>query len=288
MKTIYLEVDGVILKNGKASPHVKPFISYIKRRFDVYFLTKITKDDIDIIIEHIDQKIDDKEVLSLLGDIKVKKWSEVRADGIDQNKNYLWYTNFDFDKEEEIFLTENNLGFGRKVTDEETFFLKELEIYEKFRVDRLSPAYYFAKNEGTNLKGETYADVLNYDNEKMEEDHEYIQWIFPTNIPSEAVEEAPCLSDEEIDELKGNKIVVSNLLDGVVRMRGFYNYNKLWLRECDHNHLRITRIIISLRLLVSNEEAKDFYAFIMDKIKDEGVSINNESLLYWEKAVSYK
>jgi len=284
MKTIYLEVDNVLIKNGKTSPHIKPFIEYIKRRFDVYFLTRISQNDIEKILEHIDQKTDDKELLPLLEDIEVKEWSDVRADGLDPSKNYIWYNGFDFDEEEEKYLTNNNLGFGRKVTDEENFFIKELEIYEKFRIDKLSPAYYFIQNTGTNLKGETYDDVLEYDNDKMEDDHEYIQWIFPTNRPSEAVEEAPCLSDEEVEELKGNKVVIYNLLEGVVRMRQFYNYNRLWLREYDHNHLRITRIITSLKLLIGKEEARDFYSFIMDKIQDEKVNINEDSLDYWEKA----
>jgi ADP-ribosylglycohydrolase len=75
------------------------------------------------------------------------------------------------------------------------------------------------------------------------------------------------------------------MLNGVVRMRQFYNHNREWLHEYDHNHLRITRIITSLKLLVSKSEARDFHAFILDTIKDEGVVINSESLKYWQRAV---
>ncbi len=289
MKTIYLEVDNVIIKNGKPAPHIRLFIEYITRRFDVLFLTRITQENDTLkVLEHIDHKINEKSLLPLLEQIQVKPWTDVRSDGIDMSEKHIWYNDFDFDEVEEKYITDNNLTFGRKVNfDDENFFLKEIEIYEKLRVDSLSPAYYFVQNKGTNLKGETYAEVLEYDNEKMETDHEYIQWIFPTNRPSEAVEGAPCLSNEEVLELRGNKVVTNNLMEGVARMQEFYSHNTLWLREYDHNHLRITRIITSLNILVGKEEAQDFYVFIMNIIKKKNATINEESLKYWKKAIHY-
>lgn len=175
MKTIYLEIDKILIRNGKPTPHIKTFLEYITKRFDVYFLTKISADDIEKILEYVDQKVADKEILPLLENIQVKKWSDMRADGIDQSKKYIWYNSFDFDEDEEKFITDNNLSFGRNITDNEDFFLKEIEVYEKFRIEKISPVYYFIQNQGMNLKGETYDDILEYNNDKMESDHEYIQ-----------------------------------------------------------------------------------------------------------------
>ena len=56
-----------------------------------------------------------------------------------------------------------------------------------------------------------------------------------------------------------------------------------WKQPNNHNHLRITRVIQSLRLLVSDKEADAFYNSVM-ALLSENNQINALSLQYWEKA----
>ncbi len=57
------------------------------------------------------------------------------------------------------------------------------------------------------------------------------------------------------------------------------------MRPHDHNHLRITRILTSLRDLVGPEEARDFHERITALNRAAGSPVNPESLDYWRRAV---
>lgn len=65
----------------------------------------------------------------------------------------------------------------------------------------------------------------------------------------------------------------------------FYVQTKGWLTAFDHNHLRITRILTSLRDLVGPGEARAFYEDVLTLDRLAGSPVNPESLEYWRKAV---
>ena len=50
-----------------------------------------------------------------------------------------------------------------------------------------------------------------------------------------------------------------------------------------HNQLRITRVIECLRLLVSDEEADNFYKNVLELIKDNN-QVNMRTLNFWKNA----
>ena len=56
-----------------------------------------------------------------------------------------------------------------------------------------------------------------------------------------------------------------------------------WNVQYDHNQLRITRVIECLRLLVSDEEADNFYNNVIELIKDNN-RINIRTLNFWKNA----
>ncbi|HST91220.1 MAG TPA: hypothetical protein VLJ13_03400, partial [Brevundimonas sp.] len=68
------------------------------------------------------------------------------------------------------------------------------------------------------------------------------------------------------------------------RMAGFYAATTHWLTPHDHNHLRITRIIRSLRLLAGEEQADAFKLLIMQRVEAMRAPVNARSLGYWATA----
>ncbi|NTW30310.1 MAG: hypothetical protein HGA33_03460, partial [Candidatus Moranbacteria bacterium] len=58
-----------------------------------------------------------------------------------------------------------------------------------------------------------------------------------------------------------------------------------WLTQDNHNHLRITRILKSVLLLSSREDAKDFYDFVMGRVWD-AMPVSEESLEYWKRSLN--
>ena len=56
-----------------------------------------------------------------------------------------------------------------------------------------------------------------------------------------------------------------------------------WNTKLDHNQLRITRVIECLRLLVSDEEADNFYNNVLELIKDNN-QVSKKTLNFWKNA----
>ena len=90
-------------------------------------------------------------------------------------------------------------------------------------------------------------------------------------------------SSEEYDKLKNNEVVKENLMKSAAWFLGFLSRNTSWISGYDHNQLRITRVIESLRLLVSDEAANEFFQSILSLVKDPSL-INPATIKFWEEA----
>jgi len=139
-------------------------------------------------------------------------------------------------------------------------------------------------NPGVDFKGRTLQDIWNFSYNEIENQHDFIQMIFPLDQPSNAVFHGIYLDDREvIENLRKNPSVQSNMMKSANWFLSFLNRTNHWKASNDHNHLRITRIIQSLRLLVSDKEADAFYVSVMAMLADNN-HINAISLQYWKKA----
>lgn len=144
----------------------------------------------------------------------------------------------------------------------------------------------FLKGTGKDKHGRSIEEIWNYADEQLESVHNYIQWIFPIREMSENVMGSPFLDNEEdIQKIRGDLDIQENFVRSLMRMQNFYRDNDFWLQPNDHNHLRITRILKSTVLLSSKENAKEFYDFIIRRVK-EFQPVTEESLNYWESAIN--
>lgn len=136
----------------------------------------------------------------------------------------------------------------------------------------------------------------------LEDEHDYIQWLFPLPERSKYNPGSPILTREIIKELTENQKFKGKF--GLFRqaqetMLDFYGIKEAtggadlcfigkrhdmrhWLTEFSHNHLRISRIIKSVSLLESQRRA----VFLMSKFVELGSKsgVNIESIIHWKKA----
>ena len=84
-------------------------------------------------------------------------------------------------------------------------------------------------------------------------------------------------------KLKKNKEATNNIIKSSQWFFSFLERNMYWNDQHDHNQLRITRVIECLRLLVSDEEADNFYKNVLELIKDNN-QINMRTLNFWKNA----
>ena len=142
----------------------------------------------------------------------------------------------------------------------------------------------FLEGKTPDHRGRTLSMVLAFSDERAEQTHDYVQWLFPLDEPSESVQGAPVLSDLDIDEIKKSPAAQANLIQASVWFFHFLNRNHGWIAKYDHNQLRITRAIRSLRLLVGDIEADNFRQSIFDYLGEDVDLIGEKAKSFWKSA----
>ncbi|MGE3830465.1 MAG: opioid growth factor receptor-related protein [Parvibaculaceae bacterium] len=149
----------------------------------------------------------------------------------------------------------------------------------------MSGALAFLSGKGQDHRGRTLDDLLALDDAALEYLHDYVQWLFPLPESSRFNARAPVLSAKDIAVLRADAVAAANLRRAATRMLSFYDANDHWLTAFDHNHLRITRIIRCLALILGRDEAETFHRRIEARVVAAGEPVNAESRRYWREAI---
>jgi hypothetical protein len=92
------------------------------------------------------------------------------------------------------------------------------------------------------------------------------------------------LTTDDMQAIHDSILAQCALAAATDRMEAFYRATHAWLRPHDHNHLRITRIIRSLRLLRGDAEADAFRAAILSMVEAARAPVSARSHGYWSTA----
>ena len=174
---------------------------------------------------------------------------------------------------------------------------------------------------GADHMGRKLEEVLAREQNWFENTHDYIQWLFPLYVGSKFNPNAPVLTDEVraifLDSSHAHHATLQkNLGRAIDRMFLFYGFMEgmqleppevrevtfriigqdddlasyplgchLWLREGNHNQLRITRILHSMTLLGRQPLAAAFHAALLDTAQFNDILISPETLKFWDQAV---
>ncbi len=142
----------------------------------------------------------------------------------------------------------------------------------------------FLSGEQQDIHNRYLEDIWKMSDEEIENVHNFIQWIFPLNERSRAVSNSPILTQQEIIDIKKSEIAQQYIKKSADWFLDFLTRNSYWICQSNHNHLRITRTIKSLRLIHSDEEAESFKKNIMSLIQSNENKINPISLEFWNKS----
>ena len=148
----------------------------------------------------------------------------------------------------------------------------------------MSPIVAYLSGEGADSAGREVFEVLAFDDPAIEQVHDFIQWMFPLRERSGAQPNAPVLTDEDVEAIRESMAAQAALAAATDRMAIFYYRNGHWLTATDHNHLRITRIIKSLRLLRGDALADAFRDLILARVEEAGSPVGAPTLGFWARA----
>ena len=123
--------------------------------------------------------------------------------------------------------------------------------------------------------------------------------MFPLAERSGANPAAPILDEPTIHEFRSRPELRENLRASFLRMLRFYGLeldsgkvkaaadfrSKVWLTPGNHNHLRITRILKSLRILGLEQDAGAFFDCLTEIYTSHPGAISSETWRYWQSAV---
>ncbi len=149
---------------------------------------------------------------------------------------------------------------------------------------------------GSDREGRVFDQILNQDDAWLENTHNYIQWLFPLDRQSQFNNRAPVLNAPTIRALHRNL----NMLRAFDRMLAFYGLERVeervqrgvnweersrnWITRNNHNFMRITRILTSLRLFGFEKEAAAFFDQLSTIYQEHGSKIG-DAFNHWQGAI---
>lgn len=165
----------------------------------------------------------------------------------------------------------------------------------------------FYCNGGTDNHGRMLIDILRLSDKDFEHQHDFIQWLFPLDIPSRFNASSPLLTLESVEAFLRCDEARMNLVRSYARLlrflglewvndasgsfiQGVDNFEahaKYWLNPGNHNYLRITRVLKSLRLLQRPDLAAKLFQALENLNEEYGLVIG-EAFDHWRDAMRYE
>lgn len=159
----------------------------------------------------------------------------------------------------------------------------------------------FYRGEAPDYKGRTLQEIWCWDDDRLEERHDYVQVLFPLPERSAFNALAPLLDEATIACFRTDETIRANLLQSFRVMLRFYGFRvdektgevleaasfreraPEWLFPEDHNHLRITRILKCLTLCGLQDQAAAFLRRLLTLPGQDRITAASRQ--YWRDAV---
>ena len=139
----------------------------------------------------------------------------------------------------------------------------------------------FLEGSGTDSRSRRLVDIWQFDDDEIEYTHDFIQWMFPLKEASGSNFSAPNLRASDVDVIRSSAECQQNLETSASWILAFFKRSEEVAQFTNHNHLRVTRIIKSLRLLHSDQLADQFKQAILAMIQAKGARINSITVAFW-------
>jgi hypothetical protein len=172
---------------------------------------------------------------------------------------------------------------------------------------RPDPILRFYRLEGVDAAGRTLDEIWGWDHRRLEDVHDYIQWLFPMRERSRFNPAAPVLTDRTIDTFARDATLKDRLKRSLALMLEFYGLalvdqpdapprivrdaafsarTRNWLSRENHNHLRLTRILTSTRLLGLPAYSEALFQCLDAIYRDHPEAISGTTHQFWNRASS--
>ena len=143
----------------------------------------------------------------------------------------------------------------------------------------------FLSGEVDDPNGRHITNFVAATDDELENTHDLFQWVFPLQEPSKTTPKSPILSRKDLDIIRENpevnREVTISLNHACNRYLRFLESRRSWLTHHDHNHLRITRIIKSLRLIMGDRWAVRFKMQVLEIAGNDIAIVGEIAKRHW-------
>ena len=149
-----------------------------------------------------------------------------------------------------------------------------------------TPIMLFYGSDGKDHAGRTYEDILKFTNDKFDKCHDFVQWLFPLHEASRmTTAKVPIITEKEHEYFKKSELCKSMIRKSMLRFSKFLIETgpDFWCKDGDHNLMRITRVIRSLRLFDPEGEAWLFHKWTSSVAEEKNIDF--KTLKYWDRAL---
>lgn len=167
-----------------------------------------------------------------------------------------------------------------------------------------SPLLRFYRHQGPDHAGRMLAEIWHWPHALLEAHHDFIQWLFPLDTPSGAHPKAPVLSEDDIGHWQHDPMLRMYLRRSFEKLLDFYGFGitnssghariiaasnaaerqRAWVTPNNHNFLRLTRMMKSLRMLGEAELADALRLALEQVAAQHPETIGEGTLGYWREA----
>ena len=184
------------------------------------------------------------------------------------------------------------------------WMFNKAEMTYHFNVEDSMQTVEFFRGTIGNQNGDKWAGILKWSNGALEMGHDEIQWVFPSNEVSMMNVHAPVMTKEESEIFQNDEDLKTKTKETFIRYLDFLELNLVqdddlvlieskvtlprWMRRFNHNMLRVTRIMKSLRLTGHTKYANALYVcliVIAAKPENKDFAISQNTWNYWHDAI---
>jgi hypothetical protein len=160
----------------------------------------------------------------------------------------------------------------------------------------------FYRGQATDTEGRSLGELWDWNDDELEEVHDFIQWMFPLPEPSRFNPDAPLLNGDDMAAFRSDALLQSRLRKSFERILRFLGFSRtedgsvvegpnfaervpeVWAYP-NHNWLRITRILRSLCQLGLKSEAQSLFKRLEALYSQRRFPITSDTFRYWTDAI---
>ena len=153
----------------------------------------------------------------------------------------------------------------------------------------------YFRNEQSDNRACYHKDILQFDENEIEYEHDFIQWIFPTIEKSRFNSDAPVIDKSFSERFQKDELAKSNYCKSCqlyLNYIGFCCDGQGKIKSIKpgriyelpfHNYLRITRMLNSLNQVGNNTCSANLYQALMKDVRTDSNKIDEKTLKYWRE-----